>query len=172
MHTIRPLSRKIKSILVSSEIASENKTFIWKVDAVNDCLLHDNKLRIALERAQPMLELVSEVYFDLTYLDFDGGNCHKRYENVTEIISALPANFDKRKVSIVHSANPDPASTNKMDWIKCNYILAEERPDMRFKFVALEHIFKESPKFLEFLLKKSQSLQLYKCNFTELCRQR
>ena len=118
-------------------------------------------------KAKPILDLVSEVYFDLTYLSFDAQNCHKHYENVTEIISELPANFDKRKVSIVHSANPDPQASNKFDWIKCNFILAQERPELRFKFVALEHIYNESPKFLEFLLNKSQTLQLYRCNFTE-----
>ena len=39
-----------------------------------------------------------------------------------------------------------------------------------FKFVALEHIYNESPKFLEFLLKKCQTLQLYRCAFTESFR--
>ena len=69
---IRPLSRKIKEILVNSEIANENKTLIWKVDAVAKCLLHENKLQAEVEMFRTVLELVSEVYFDLTYLGFDG----------------------------------------------------------------------------------------------------
>ena len=69
---IRPLSRKIKEILVNSEIANENKTLIWKVDAVGKCLLHENRLQAEIDKSRVVLELVSEVYFDLTYLGFDG----------------------------------------------------------------------------------------------------
>ena len=69
---IRPLSKKIKEILVNSEIANENKTLIWKVDAVGKCLLHENRLQAEIEKFRVVLELVSEVYFDLTYLGFDG----------------------------------------------------------------------------------------------------
>ena len=41
---IRPLSKKVKDILINSEIANVNKVYQWKIDANNDCLLHDSKL--------------------------------------------------------------------------------------------------------------------------------
>ena len=58
---IRPLSKKVKDILVNSEIANVNKVYQWKIDAIHDCLLHDSKLQLTMKRTKPILDLVSEV---------------------------------------------------------------------------------------------------------------
>ena len=75
---------------MDSDIASVNKSIKWKIDAVRDCLLHETKFWRALKRTQPILELVSEVKFDISTLSDCATSCHKHYENVGEIINELP----------------------------------------------------------------------------------
>ena len=160
----RMISQKTKELLKVSEIPRKNKAFRWKVDSTQKCLLHEGKLEQEMKRARPILELVSEVIFDLTQLGDDSKNCHKNYENVAEIIMSLPKTFDKEKVSILHHSNKS-RSYAKFDWLKCSYILSEQRPDMHLKTLQLNNITNESPLFLDILMRKCLHLSLTRCSF-------
>ena len=60
------INSKTKETLKVSEIPRENKMFRWRVDTLQNCLLHDGKLESEIERVTPILDLVSEVTFDLS----------------------------------------------------------------------------------------------------------
>ena len=102
---VRALNKKTKEALSVSEIPRENKTFVWKGGLQHNCLLHDSKLSVEMRRYMPVLQLVSEVIFDLNAFGDDSRSCHKNYENVTELILSLPSSFDKQKVSLAHHTN-------------------------------------------------------------------
>jgi len=53
------------------------------------------------------------------------------------------------------------------EWTKCDYILQNERPDLRFKAIVLSLIDQDSPKILEYLMNKCQILKVHSCQFTE-----
>ena len=118
---IRPLSTKVKKLLANSKIANENKVMWWRIDAVKDCLLHGEKLKLALARRMPLLELCSIVKFTtICDLDSESENCHKSYDCLSEVLLELPASFDKNRVSIEFCCEP---ICN--DWAKLAYILHE-----------------------------------------------
>ena len=116
---IRTLSSKVKKILTNSKIASENKVMWWKIDAVKECLLHREKLQLALARRMPILELTSVVKFVIICdLESESQNCHKSYDCLSEVLLELPTSFDKNRISVDFCC--EPICT---DWAKLAYIL-------------------------------------------------
>ena len=154
----RLLSKKTLKILIDSEIACENKVFEWKIRQTDECLLHEGGLDLTMVRINPLLQLVSEVkfYFPSNIIG-PGQRCHKLYQRVAEIIIQLPKKFDTKRVSIQYSQSLMP------EWTKCDYILTNERPDMRFKAIVVSLIDNDSPKILEYLMNKTQILKVNSC---------